>query len=201
MLALINGDTVIKQVRPDGWFDLPNGGHASPAQDGWSDGEFRLAEILPADNVPDGALVISTSVDLIDGQPKYVHFLQGDPTPLEEHKRVAKARIDEAAELARLKYITPGSGQAMTYAEKATQARECLAATDPLEADYPLLAAEVEITASTLAGVAAVVVAAHSAWIGIGAAIEGTRLQAKAAVDAAEDAATVHAVADAIVWP
>lgn len=200
MLALIHNDAVIEQVRQGGWFDLPNGKTASPALDGWSEGEFRLAEILPADEVPEGKLVVSTSVELVDGEPKYVHVLQDDPTSLDEHKRVAKTQIDEAAEAARLKYITPGAGQAMTYAEKATQARHCLAATDPLEADYPLLAAEIGITAASLADVAAVVAAAHSAWIGIGAVIEGTRLQAKAAIDAAEDVSAVHAAAD-VGWP
>ncbi|WPE19973.1 hypothetical protein [Shinella zoogloeoides] len=201
MLALINGDTVIKQVASDGWVDIPGVGAVSPAQDGWSDGEFRLAEILPADNVPDGALVISTSVDLIDGQPKYVHFLQGDPTPLEEHKRVAKARIDEAAELARLKYITPGAGQAMTYQQKAAEAAACMADEDPQPELYPLLAAEVGITASTLAGVALAVSQAYAQWAVIGAAIEAARLGAKAAVDAAIDAPAVYAVAGTIVWP
>jgi hypothetical protein len=116
-------------------------------------------------------------------------------------KARAKAHIDEAAERARLKYITPGAGQAMTYAEKAAQARQCLAETDPLETDYPLLAAEIGITAASLVDVAAVVVAAHAAWIGIGAAIEGIRLQAKSSIDAAEDAAAVHAVAETVVWP
>lgn len=123
------------------------------------------------------------------------------PVSLAALKAAVMAGIDEAAELARLKYITPGAGQAMTYTEKAAQARQCLAATDPLEADYPLLAAEIGITAATLVEVAGVVAAAHSAWIGIGALIEGARLQAKAAIDAAEDIAAVHAAAGNVVWP
>lgn len=131
--------------------------------------------------------------------PKMWNATNAEPD-LATVKAGAKAHIDEAAERARLKYITPGAGQAMTYAEKATQARECLAATDPLEADYPLLAAEIGITAASLVDVAAVVVAAHSAWIGIGAQIEGARLQAKAAIDAAEDVSAVHAAAD-VGWP
>lgn len=124
-----------------------------------------------------------------------------DEPDLSSVKAATKIRIDEAAELARLKYITPGAGQAMTYAEKAAQARQCLAATDPQETDYPLLAAEIGITAPSLMDVATVVAAAHSAWIGIGAAIEGIRLQAKASIDAAEDAAAVHALAETVVWP
>jgi len=44
------------------------------------------------------------------------------PATLEEVKDALKAKIDEAAELERLKYITPGAGQAMTYQEKVAQA-------------------------------------------------------------------------------
>lgn len=116
-------------------------------------------------------------------------------------KAAAKTQIDEAAELARLKYITPGSGQAMTYQQKAAEAAACIVDEDPQPERYPLLAAEVGITASTLAGVALVVSQANAQWAVIGAAIEAARLGAKAAVDAAIDAPAVYAVAETIVWP
>lgn len=201
MLALIRGSKVVSQVSPGDWFTLPCGSVVSPAEDGWSRRNLRLAEILPADEIPEGKQVVSTTVELVDGQPKYVHSLRDDPTPLEEHKRAAKASIDEAAELARLKYITPGVGQAMTYQQKAAEASACMADEDPRPERYPLLAAEVGITASTLAGVALVVSQAYAQWAVIGAAIEAARLGAKSAVDAATDAPAVHAVAETIVWP
>jgi len=200
MLALIYGNAVIGEVRTGVWFDLPNGKRGSPAQDGWSDGDFRLAEILPADEIPEGKQVVSTTVELVEGRPKYVHSLRDDPTPLEEHKRAAKAGIDEAAERARLKYITPGAGQAMTYQQKAAEAAACVLDEHPQPERYPLLAAEVGITASTLAGVAMVVSQANAQWAVIGAAIEAARLGAKSAVDAAADITAVHAAAD-VEWP
>lgn len=76
MLALIHDNTVISTVRPGGWFDLPDGSRASPAQDGWTDGTYRLAAIQQADPVPEGKRVVSTSVDLVEGQPRYVHVLE-----------------------------------------------------------------------------------------------------------------------------
>ncbi len=63
MLALIHDDSIISTVRPGGWFDLPDGSRASPAQDGWSSDDYRLEEILPADAVPEGKTVVSTSLD------------------------------------------------------------------------------------------------------------------------------------------
>lgn len=107
-----------------------------------------------------------------------------------------KARIDNAAEVERKKYITAGEGQALTYQRKAEEARACLAATDPTPADYPMLAAEIGITAEALTGVAQIVNAAHEAWIAIGAQIEAARLGAKSAINAATSAQEAQAVAD-----
>lgn len=121
--------------------------------------------------------------------------------PLAETKAQLKRAIDDAAELERLKYITPGAGQAMTYAEKATQARACLAAEAPEPENYSLLAAEIGITAETLTGVAATVAAAYDQWLTIGAMIEATRLGTKAAIDAAEDIGSAEEAAQAALWP
>lgn len=79
MLALIHNDTIVKQVAPGGWFDLPDGSRASPAEDGWTNGDYRLAAILPADAVPEGKRIVSTSVELVEGQPKHVHVLEDIP--------------------------------------------------------------------------------------------------------------------------
>lgn len=112
-----------------------------------------------------------------------------------------KARIDAAAEAERLKYITPGSGQAMTYQQKAAEAAACLADPDPLVDDYPLVAAEIGITGQTLSEVAAAIHAAYQGWRYIGAQIEAARLGGKAAVDAATSAAQAQAVFDSLKWP
>lgn len=81
MLALIYDHSIVATVYPGSWFNLPDGSKASPAQDGWSDGVSRLAEIQPADTVPEGKTVVSTAVELVEGQPKYVHVLEDMPPP------------------------------------------------------------------------------------------------------------------------
>lgn len=81
MLALIHDATIHSTVRPGGWFELPDGSRSSPAQDGWSNGDYRLATIQPADPVPEGKRVASTSVELIAGEPKYMHVLEDEPAP------------------------------------------------------------------------------------------------------------------------
>lgn len=112
-----------------------------------------------------------------------------------------KARIDAAAEAERLKYITPGAGQAMTYQQKVDEARAFKIASSPKAADYPVLSSEVGITAETLSEVADVVLASFSLWQQIGAAIEAVRLGAKRDIDAAADEAAARAIVDAIEWP
>ncbi len=119
---------------------------------------------------------------------------------LDTLKTALKRGVDGTAERERMRYITGGAGQAMTYQRKADEARACLADENPQPADYPMLSAEIGITAATLAGVAEVVNAAYEAWLMIGARIEAARLGAKAAIDAAttaEDARTAAAVS----WP
>ncbi|WP_176083110.1 hypothetical protein [Martelella sp. HB161492] len=111
------------------------------------------------------------------------------------------ALIDRLAETERANFITPGAGQAMAYSEKAAQAKAWLAASDPVTADYPMLAAEVGITGETIGDVAAAVNAAYLAWVTTGAAIEAIRLQAKADIASAETLAAAQAIIAGIIWP
>ncbi|MCD1644332.1 hypothetical protein [Aurantimonas coralicida] len=123
------------------------------------------------------------------------------PIPdLATRKAELKAAIDAAAEAERLKYVTAGAGQSMTYQEKAAEAARLADDPSPDPADYPMLAAEIGITAATLADVAATVAANRAAWRTIGAAIEGARLGTKAAVDAAETVDDAEAAA-LVAWP
>lgn len=124
-----------------------------------------------------------------------------EPLTLDQVKAGLKASIDSAAEIERMKYITPGSGQAMTYMQKADEASRYLAASDPVAADYPLLSAEVGVTAPTVGEVAAIVNAAFTQWQQIGAAIEAARLGTKVAIEAATAAEEAQAAADAVAWP
>jgi hypothetical protein len=112
-----------------------------------------------------------------------------------------KARIDDAAEAERREYITQGAGQAMTYMQKADEASRYMSATDPDASGYPLLSAEVGITAPTLQEVARVVHAAYSQWQIIGAAIEAARLATKAAIKSAKTIEEALAAANALSWP
>ncbi|MEE9926444.1 MAG: hypothetical protein PBV01_24340 [Brucella anthropi] len=123
------------------------------------------------------------------------------PEALSDLKAFLKAEIDTAAELERLKYITPGVGQAMTYQQKVEEARAFKAASNPQASDYPVLASEIGITAQTLAEVADIVLAAFAQWQQIGAMIESIRLGAKRDIDAAENEAAAREIADAIIWP
>lgn len=122
------------------------------------------------------------------------------PAALAAVKSLRKAAIDAEAERQRLRWITPGAGQAMTYQAKVDEARAL--AVDGEDADpshYPMLSAEIGITAATLQDVAGVVIAAYQQWQMLGAAIEAARLGAKRAVDLAATAAEVEAVS--VNWP
>lgn len=121
--------------------------------------------------------------------------------PFAEIVAQLKVLVDQSAESERLKYITPGTGQAMTYQQKVAEAQAFKAATDPQASDYPVLSSEVGITADTLDEVANIVLAAFAQWQQIGAMIESIRLGAKRDIDAAEDEAAARAIVDAIVWP
>jgi len=113
----------------------------------------------------------------------------------------AKAQIDGAAERARLAFVTPGAAQALVYDAKRREAEAMTSDPAPAPALYPLLAAEVGITAPTLAGVGAAVRALAAEWTAAAAAIEGVRLAAKRAVDLALTPAEVRAAASGLSWP
>ena len=134
------------------------------------------------------------------------------PQTLDETKEALKARVDVAAEKERLKYITNGVGQSMTYTEKFNQAVDYskkYAAHEqdpknepvPNNNDYLLLKAGLGIDGKTLIEVAETVTYAYAIWQQIGAAIEATRLESKAAIENAKTAEEAQAVFAAIKWP
>ncbi|MCL8000184.1 hypothetical protein M8994_18295 [Brucella sp. 21LCYQ03] len=137
---------------------------------------------------------------IIDGEGSFLPP-QTSLVAIDGLKAALKASVDVAAENERLKYITPGHGQAMTYQQKVAEAQTFKAAINPQPTDYPILSSEVGITADTLAEVADIVLAAFAQWQQIGAMIESIRLGAKRDIDAAKDEAAARAIVDAIVWP
>lgn len=114
-------------------------------------------------------------------------------------KASLKLAIDTAAERERMRYLTGGAGQAMTYTRKVEQARAVQADADPQPEDYLLLAASIGIDGDDIQAVAATILGLDAAWEQIGAAIEAVRLTAKRAVDLAPDAAAAAAVTP--LWP
>lgn len=120
---------------------------------------------------------------------------------LEAIKLDLKNSVDAMAEAERLKYITPGEGQAMTYRQKVDEAQAFKATKSPLSKDYPVLSSEIGITASSLDAVADIVLAAYAQWQQIGAAIERARLGAKRDIEAAKSETEARGIVNAIVWP
>ena len=116
--------------------------------------------------------------------------------------RVKAARqVAEAAETARLQFITPGSGKAMAYQEKAREAMAFLADAAPTEVKYPLIYAEAGITAATAQGVAELVAARFETFRQIEAQIARTETGAKRDIAQAPSAAEIDAILAGLAWP
>lgn len=104
-----------------------------------------------------------------------------DITPsLEEYKKTKIEKIDIISENQRLKYITGGAGQALTYQEKSEQASDYIVASSPVDlTPYPFIQAEVNATGKDSTTVANDILAAQSLWISKGSSIEEYRIKAK----------------------
>jgi hypothetical protein len=132
-----------------------------------------------------------------------------DQARLPEVKVDLCRKIDAAAEVRRLKYITPGDGMALTYREKFSQAAAVNAlgeaaanALTPEQrlASYPTLAASVGIEHATFWGCAQLVLSKFAQFAALSYTIETTRLAGKKAIDAALTIESAHAAYEAIVW-
>lgn len=108
-------------------------------------------------------------------------------------------RIDDAAEAERLKYITPGSGQAMVYLQKKLEADAYLVDAKPDLTRYPLLSASA-IDNATVADTAKTVLATANNWTVIAATIEKIRLTAKNEIMTAKTVDEAALVVDRVVW-
>ncbi|MEG3084818.1 hypothetical protein U1707_14285 [Sphingomonas sp. PB2P12] len=103
-------------------------------------------------------------------------------------------RIDVEAERVRMSVLTSGSGQAMTYQRKEAEAR---AWTDDATTQTPFLSAEADARGMAIADLAAEVIQNADVWTTIGAAIEGLRMGAKAAVGRAVNLGAIVAASKA----
>lgn len=121
-------------------------------------------------------------------------------------KEQLMACVDAGAEAARLRFITPGAGQALEYQATEREARAWLSAEAPQIDDYPFLKAEVlAVQAATgmtpdPTAVAADVVSQADAWQAVGSEIKRLRRAAKLAIEAAVDAPAARAAAQ-VTWP
>lgn len=114
-------------------------------------------------------------------------------------KTVLRETIDGEAERTRLKYITPGTGQALEYRETAEEAARYVATGGA--GSYPMLQASVNAgEATSLANAAAIVTEREAAWAAIGATIRQKRIAAKRAVAEAQTAEAAKAAA-VVEWP
>ena len=94
-------------------------------------------------------------------------------------------QVDEAAESARMRHLTPGAGQSMTYEAKHQEA---------LAGGGPIIEAEAEALGVTTQDVIDSVLLARQKWQALSAKIESARLKAKKQIREAETAAEMHRI-------
>ncbi|MDZ7908267.1 MAG: hypothetical protein U5N10_08655 [Gemmobacter sp.] len=113
---------------------------------------------------------------------------------LAEARATAHAALAARIAAARSALITDLPGQQMIYLAKEAEARAFLADPAPDLAAYPLLAAEVGLTAPDAQALAQVWLNMAMLWRNAAAGLEATRLALGAAIDAATTVAEVRAV-------
>lgn len=123
-------------------------------------------------DIPDGADYLIVPAEAV----------RTSPTDIGAVRQFLSAGIDEAAEHVRLKFITGGSGQALTYLMKQ---QEAAALEVDAGAPTPMLSAEAQALGMSVIALAVIVRAANAQWTIVGAAIEAARRSAKVAVEAA----------------
>ncbi|MCX7370937.1 MAG: hypothetical protein NTW56_00605 [Alphaproteobacteria bacterium] len=202
----LNGNAVVTRRDPDtnGWWVVVETNEGGPA---WCVVSYTLSD----DDTPHkqgwhtNRFAAEQAVErMAQGMPPEVPGLPDQPLPepvtgtaLEALKETLRRGVDSAAETARLRYITPGTGQAMVYLAKEEEARAVLALQGPPTAgEYPLLEADVSIgAAESVVAAAQTVATLASQWRRVAAEIETIRLGAKAAITAATDEAGARAAA------
>lgn len=112
---------------------------------------------------------------------------------LAQARAAARAALSAHIEAARAALITDLPGQSMIYLAKEAEARSFLAEPEPDMADYPMLAAEVGITAPDAETLAQIWLNMADIWRNAAAGLEALRLSTAAAIDAAATPAAVEA--------
>lgn len=131
--------------------------------------------------------------------------LSGGPT-LEQLRAQMAAQVDAEAEVARLRFITPGAGQALEYQATEVEATAYVAAHEaaagPPAGAWPWLEAEQAASApgTTLLDVAQLVLSLRDQWVATGSTIKALRRAAKVAIEAATTPQAIRAAA-LVEWP
>lgn len=115
---------------------------------------------------------------------------------LSELHASALVEIDTRAEAVRLRYITPGAGQAATYLlkERQTEAYRAAGYTGTVPA---LVQAEMDATGRTAQAACDLILFMRDTWVVKAAQIESARRRGKVAVEAAPSGAEVRIARDA----
>lgn len=164
-------------------------------------GETIVRAVVRNSVVADQFHSVSVSAELVGDDHVITETLVA--RPLAEVKAEALRIVDEAAELARLQFITPGAGQALVYERKREEAEAYLAELTPDPADYPLLksrAERLDPLEPDYDAVAADWSARAVGWIAAAAVIEELREAAKEDIPLAGNASEVATLID-ITWP
>lgn len=104
---------------------------------------------------------------------------------LEETRKFYLNKLDELAEIARNEYVTPGSGQAITYQIKYEEA---------LAGSGLMIEEEAASLDMNVSEVAASILEARNTWLKAGAKIEGLRLKGKSQIRKAASANEMHSI-------
>lgn len=129
------------------------------------------------------------------------------PPDLALARAQAAREADQRAEAARLRWLTPGDGQALEYDATVREAERLRdAAWIGLPGAYPFLAAEQDALAAvgsvvTLREVAEIVLAEAAAWAAVGAEIKRRRRTAKLRIEAAQSVPDIAAIMAALAYP
>ena len=110
-------------------------------------------------------------------------------------KSAAIAQVNAWAGRERGRHITIAPGQDMIYLAKEAEALRYLADPDPSPADYPLICAEVGVTAPDAYQIAQIWAYMSAMWRQVAAQIEAARLGTIAQIEAAQTEAAVDAIA------
>ncbi|GHC41739.1 hypothetical protein GCM10007291_49550 [Gemmobacter nanjingensis] len=120
-------------------------------------------------------------------------------TALEAAKAEARVTLAAAVTAARAALITDLPGQSMIYLAKEAEAARWAADPAPDLADYPLIAAEIGITAPDGASLAQIWLNLAALWRSAAADLEALRLTTRAAIDAATTLEEVGAAVSQLV--